>query len=80
MNPRKCHDLNPRLLVKDQGHYAHNGLNIVRAISFHWKHGLGYFIELLHWTLGSVTAVIQGYWSKVTTHSGLEKYFTELSH
>jgi hypothetical protein len=37
---RKCHDLDSRLLVKGQGHYAHNGLNIVRAISFHWKHGL----------------------------------------
>jgi hypothetical protein len=31
----KCHDLDPRLLVKSQGHYAQNGLNIVRAISFH---------------------------------------------
>jgi hypothetical protein len=41
MDPRKCHDLDPRLLViGDQGHYAHNGLNIVRAM-FSLKAWLG---------------------------------------
>jgi hypothetical protein len=35
MDQRKCHDLDPRLLVKGQSHYAHNGLNIVRATIFH---------------------------------------------
>jgi hypothetical protein len=35
MDLRKCHNFDPRLLVKGQGHYSHNGLNIVRAIRFH---------------------------------------------
>jgi hypothetical protein len=61
-----------KLLVKGQSQYAHNGLNIVQAIIFHWKHGLEYFTELLHWTQGSVTTLIQGHSSKVevTIHSG----------
>jgi hypothetical protein len=55
---RKCHDV--------IGPYAHNGLNIVWAISFHWKHGLKWYCtELLHWTQESVTTLIQGHWSKV---------------
>jgi hypothetical protein len=31
-NMRKCLDFNSRLLVRVQGHYAHNGLNIVWTV------------------------------------------------
>jgi hypothetical protein len=65
LDGKKCHVLDSRLLVRGQGHYAHNGLNIVWAKSFHWKHGLEYFTEFLHRTLESVMTLIQGHWSKV---------------
>jgi hypothetical protein len=35
LDPRKCHDLDPRSLVKGQGQYTHVVFDIVRAITFH---------------------------------------------
>jgi hypothetical protein len=39
MDLRKCHDLDPRLLVKGQGRYAHNG----------FKHSPGHKFSMKEW-------------------------------
>ena len=38
---KKCHDLDPRLLVKGKGHYTHSGFDIVQAIIL--------FTEFMNW-------------------------------
>jgi hypothetical protein len=63
------------LLVKGQVHYAHNGLNIVQAISFHRKHGLEYFTKLLHRIQGSIATLIKGQGHYIQNGKDIAKYF-----